>query len=194
MWPYWLIICTVCSVAVSTMLLKHQLIFYLLQEVVFLSFFFFLGGGSAALPCLSFKHHFFEVRPPLLSVSHSPFFLCVVANSSCLEYDVHSEEEEEEMHSSDEEDNSSTCSKEHLDEADRQVLQFNRSLEGVVTLKLRCLRWWLIISVLLKAGDSAGKSWIPVYGAGLFLWTSVCGHPRRNSLLCFLNESSDLLA
>ncbi|RVE56540.1 hypothetical protein OJAV_G00222210 [Oryzias javanicus] len=40
--------------------------------------------------------------------------------SSCLEHDVHSEEEEEEIHSSDEEDNSSTCSKEHLDEADRQ--------------------------------------------------------------------------
>lgn len=34
--------------------------------------------------------------------------------------DVHSEEEE--IHSSDEEDNSSTSSKEHLDEADRQVI------------------------------------------------------------------------
>ncbi|XP_011489595.1 FYVE, RhoGEF and PH domain-containing protein 6 isoform X3 [Oryzias latipes] len=46
--------------------------------------------------------------------------------SSCLEYDVHSEEEEEEMHSSDEEDNSSTCSKEHLDEADRQEDEMKR--------------------------------------------------------------------
>lgn len=40
--------------------------------------------------------------------------------SSWLRQDVHSEEEE--LHSSDEEDNSSTSSKEHLDEADRQVI------------------------------------------------------------------------
>uniref|UniRef100_A0A3Q3JE26 Uncharacterized protein n=1 Tax=Monopterus albus TaxID=43700 RepID=A0A3Q3JE26_MONAL len=40
--------------------------------------------------------------------------------SSWLRQDVHSEEEE--IHSSDEEDNSSTSSKEHLDEADRQVI------------------------------------------------------------------------
>uniref|UniRef100_A0A665WHK3 FYVE, RhoGEF and PH domain containing 6 n=1 Tax=Echeneis naucrates TaxID=173247 RepID=A0A665WHK3_ECHNA len=40
--------------------------------------------------------------------------------SGWLRQDVHSEEEE--IHSSDEEDNSSTSSKEHLDEADRQVI------------------------------------------------------------------------
>uniref|UniRef100_A0A3B4XF07 FYVE, RhoGEF and PH domain containing 6 n=1 Tax=Seriola lalandi dorsalis TaxID=1841481 RepID=A0A3B4XF07_SERLL len=41
-------------------------------------------------------------------------------SSGWLRQDVHSEEEE--IHSSDEEDNSSTSSKEHLDEADRQVI------------------------------------------------------------------------
>lgn len=51
--------------------------------------------------------------------------VCVLV-SSWLRQDVHSEEEE--IHSSDEEDNSSTSSKEHLDEADRQVIT---SLETV---------------------------------------------------------------
>lgn len=51
--------------------------------------------------------------------------VCVLV-SSWLRQDVHSEEEE--IHSSDEEDNSSTSSKEHLDEADRQVIA---SLETV---------------------------------------------------------------
>lgn len=46
--------------------------------------------------------------------------LSVCSVSSWLRQDVHSEEEE--LHSSDEEDNSSTSSKEHLDEADRQVM------------------------------------------------------------------------
>lgn len=44
-----------------------------------------------------------------------------MATSGWLRQDIHSEEEEE-IHSSDEEDNSSNSSKEHLDEADRQVI------------------------------------------------------------------------
>lgn len=44
-------------------------------------------------------------------------------SSGWLKENAHSEEEEEEMHSSDEEDDSSTSSKEHLDEADRQVCE-----------------------------------------------------------------------
>lgn len=43
---------------------------------------------------------------------------CVLRSSDWLRQDVHSEEDE--LHSSDD-DNSSTSSKEHLDEADRQV-------------------------------------------------------------------------
>lgn len=45
----------------------------------------------------------------------------VTRSSGWLTQDIHSEEEEE-IDSSDEEDNSSTSSKEHLDEADRQVI------------------------------------------------------------------------
>lgn len=55
--------------------------------------------------------------------------VCVLASSGWPMQDVHSEEEE--IHSSDEEDNSSTSSKEHLDEADRQVITSSWTLRAV---------------------------------------------------------------
>lgn len=48
-------------------------------------------------------------------------FVSVMASSGWLGQDIYSEEEEG-SHSSDEEDNSSSSSKEHLSEADRQVI------------------------------------------------------------------------
>lgn len=69
-----------------------------------------------------------KLKSALFSLSRCPWAscwmcgLCVSSSSGWLRQDVHSEEEEEEIHSSDEEDNSSTSSKEHLDEADRQVM------------------------------------------------------------------------
>lgn len=48
-------------------------------------------------------------------------FVSVMASSGWLGQDIYSEEEEG-SHSSDEEDDSSSSSKEHLSEADRQVI------------------------------------------------------------------------
>lgn len=55
-----------------------------------------------------------------------------MASSGWLRRDIYSEEEEEEeegSHSSDE-DNSSSSSKEHLSEADRQVIIYSNSVDG----------------------------------------------------------------
>lgn len=81
-------------------------------------------------------------------------------NSDWLKGDVHSEEDE--MHSSDEEDSSSTSSKEHLDEADRQVLWFHpRSQRNFVThLKARKQ-----LSAKLKPKTFAGAQWFTTPGA-----------------------------
>lgn len=188
MWPYWLIICTVCSVVVSTMLLKHQLIFYLLQEVVFLSF----GGGVCSPALVVFQTPFFWRKAAFCLCLTVPFFFVLWQTAAAWSTMSIPRKRRRRCTAQMKKTTAPPAAKSTWTRPTDRCC--SSICDGIVTLKLKCLRWWLIISVLLKAGDSAGKSWIPVYGAGPFLWTSVCGHPRRNSLLCFLNESSDLLA